>query len=135
MCDPEHVFEALKYLSRYLPSETQSAIERFRSGFVPWLLRESPKGAVELRLHRFDLLDSLLEIEHEDRHRAALDMNFGQGTEARYVLNLDAHEPLGQSLAVERYELIWQHAEVVFRYNNGIVEVDKFSGPSHNPGQ
>jgi hypothetical protein len=132
MCDPKHAFEALKYLSRYLPSETQSAIERFRLGLVPWLLQALPKGEVELRLHRFDLLDSLLEIDHDDRHRAALDMNFGQGTEARYVLDLDAHEPLGQSLAVERYELIWQHADVVYRYNHGIVEVDKVTGVSHS---
>jgi hypothetical protein len=62
-------------------------------------------------------------------------MNFGLGTEARYILNLDAHEPLGQSLALERYELIWQHADVVYRYDHGIVEVDKVTRSSDKPTQ
>jgi hypothetical protein len=114
MCDPQHDFPYLCKVARYLPDDTQSAWQHFNRMFKPWIEEKNFQDQVEVRFHKIDLLDTLIEIHKDREHRAAYDMGFGEGVERRVIFYLDALKPLGASLANERYEGIWQMATKVY---------------------
>ena len=117
MCDPEHSFETLSAVSHYFANETKAAIEQFQTAIVKWLETDGAdiRGNVELRLHRIDLMDTIIEVEGKDGHMATLDLNFGVNKEQRYVFYVDVTKPLGKSLC-ERSQAIWSIARTYYKF-------------------
>jgi hypothetical protein len=128
--DPAIRESPLDYLAGYLPQETDLVLLRIVTKVKPWLASVRPKGNVEVRLHRVHLLDSLMEINCKGRHRLAWDLNFGEGTEERYIFYLNGDGPLGRNLTDGRYRLIWSNSSVILRYRDGNLEVDKLADMS-----
>jgi hypothetical protein len=126
MCDPEHSFETLSAVSHYFANETKAAIEQFQTGIVRWLEKDGAeiRGNVELRLHRIDLMDTIIEFKAQDRHMATLDLNFGVNKEQRYVFYVDAKKTLGRDLC-ERSQAIWSIATTNYKFEGSDTRKDR----------
>lgn len=124
--DPAIRESPLNYLAGYLPQETDLVVHRIGAKVKPWLTTAHPKGSVEIRFHNVHLLDSLMEIQRKGGHRLAWDLNFGEGTEERYIFYLNGDAPLARNLTEGRYRLIWDNSKVMLRYQDGQLEVDDF---------
>jgi hypothetical protein len=126
--DPQFEDPTFSAVAGYSSTETTLAIERVKDSFIPWLDRTRPKGSVEIRFHRFALLDSYTEKKEGEEYRSAWDLNFGEGLQSRYVFYMDTKGIFGDKLSSQRYKLIWEQAEVVFRYQDGRPSVNKLKG-------
>jgi hypothetical protein len=127
LCAPEHDFVHLTAIARYTKIDTQAALDHFNKWFLSWLTNSDKqiKGSVEIRFHRFDLLDSFFEVQEGGFHRAVLDMNFGSGREERFLFYLDPNKEFGSELVHGRYKTIWDRATQVFLFEHGKIKVNE----------
>ena len=131
--DPLFDDPAFNVVAGYSSTETTLAIERVKDSFIPWLEHTRPKGGLEIRFHRFALLDSYTEKKEGEEYRSAWDLNFGEGLQSRYVFYMDTKGIFGEKLSGQRYKLIWEQSEIVFKYQDGRTNVNELNGNAAIP--
>jgi hypothetical protein len=126
--DPQFDDPTFSAVAGYSSTETTLAIERIKDSFIPWLDRTRPQGSVEIRFHRFALLDSYTEKKEGKEYRSAWDLNFGEGLQSRYVFYMDTKGIFAEKLGTQRYKLIWDRSEIMFKYQDGRVSINNLKG-------
>jgi hypothetical protein len=126
--DPQFDDPTFSAVAGYSSTETTLAIERIKDSFIPWLDRTRPKGSLEIRFHRFALLDSYTEKKEGEEYRSAWDLNFGEGLQSRYVFYMNTKGIFGEKLSGQRYKLIWDQSEIMFKYQDGRASINNLKG-------
>jgi hypothetical protein len=115
-------------------SDIQAAVSVFTKKLIHWIRIDSqidskkPAGKIELRFHDVDLFDSFLLLKSRFQTVACWDLSFGRDVSAKRVFVLDPNGPLGTDLS-QRYDLVYESAEVVFKYDGNKIVEDKLSQP------
>ena len=110
------------------PSDMKTPLEVLNDDLLNWIMKEKPKGTLELRVYKQPLPDSIFYAELENRNIIIWDMTFGRDLSQKRVFVLEPSEGnLGKDL-LKRYETIWNFGEVQLKFkSNGDIEINSLS--------
>ena len=126
--DPNLVTHTLEEVSFLYKSDIESALRELRN-LLSWAVTTKPKGAIQLRYHHADSLDTVFIFTSEDGgEKLVWDLSFGRDLTQKRVMILDTSEgSLGNDLK-NRYTSILKDpaTSIQIQYSKGDIKHDGF---------